>query len=122
MVVKDITAYVNPKFKRSTYNGTNDLITKYIDGKIKFHAEILDIYNKIEREHYGKFRNNNINISDKLSKLIVNSLAMVNPDGKPIEKTYKNERMDIYRLEFVIEYEVALEKGAKITDLHGVGC
>ena len=121
--IVDIKLTINPRFKKETYNNTNNLADKYANSLIEYHRKILDVYNRLERDHYKKFHNNNISISDKLNKLILNSLAIVNPDNRPIEKTYKNERQDLYRLEFVIEYDYAekggVALGAKITDLSG---
>jgi len=121
--IVDISLTTNPRFKKETYNNTNDLADKYANSLIEYHKKLLDVYRKLESDHYKKFRNNNMPISDKLNKLILNSLAIVNPDNKPIEKTYKNERQDLYRIEFVIEYDYAekggVALGAKITDLSG---
>ena len=124
-LIKDIKITTNPRFKKETYNNTNDIADKYVNSLIEHHRKILEVFNKLERDHYRKFRNNNMPISDKLNKLILNSLAIVNPDNRPIEKTYKNERQDLYRIEFVIEYDYAemggVANGAKVTDLHGLG-
>jgi len=117
--VVDIIAYEDDKFKKSVYNGTADSVNKYVTGLEKYYRDIISVYEQHSREHYKKFGDNNVPISHKFNKLMLDAYAVANPDNKRIRKTYKNEIMDIYRLEFVIEYTVTPKVGGKLTDGHG---
>jgi len=69
----DIKVYKSPAFKKELYQGTEEIIDKYAKGLVKYYKDILDTYTKLSKEHYAKFRNSNLPISEKLNKLIIDS-------------------------------------------------
>lgn len=117
--VVDIKVFNAPKFKKEIYSGTADMIYKYINGLKKYHNDIVSTYKEEVNNHYGKFRNRDVKVSNKLHRLLVDSMAISNNDNKKIKYNYRNEALDIYRVEFTIEYTVSPGIGGKITDTFG---
>jgi len=120
MEMCDIKVIHSPKFKKEVYNGTSEVVDKYVRGLREFHKHIIDTYESLEKDHYKRFRTQ-LKVSDRFNKLLLDSYAIVNPDDKRIKKTYKNEDLDLYRVEMVIKKKVKPKVGGKITDLHGIG-
>ena len=117
--VVDIKVYNAPKFKKEIYTGTADMIYKYINGLRKYNTEIVDTYKEEVDNHYKKFRTRDLKVSNKLHRLLVDSMAITNADNKKIKYNYRNDALDIYRVEFTIEYTVSPGIGAKVTDTFG---
>jgi len=118
-VVVDIKAYHNPKFKKEVYAGTSNTVDKYVKGLIKYYKTIIDTYETMQKDHYRRFKNWDLPVSEKMSRLLIDAYAIVNPDDRKIKKTFKKDEMDIYRIEFTIKYTVEPKIGAKLTDSNG---
>lgn len=118
-LIVDIKVYHNPKFKKDIYTGTTDGIQKYINGLKQYYTDILKIYEEIKEEHYKWNKNYDVPISPRFHRLIVEAFAIVNPQNHKIAYTYRADPIDIYRMEFTIEYTIIPGKGSKITDLYG---
>lgn len=117
--VVDIKAYHSPKFKREIYTDTANAVNKYVDGYKRFHSDILGAYDELSKTHYTHYKDNNMKITPKFHRLLLDSMAIVNPDDYKLSYSFRNEPLDLYRLEFTIEYRVSPSIGAKISDLHG---
>lgn len=118
-IITDIKVYYNPKFKKEVYAGTNDITDKYINSLVKYHSDILSIYNRIKSDHYAKYKNHDYRFSSRFTALIMESLVMASPDNKRIKKSYKTEELDLYRVELTVRYDDKLSIGSKITDMSG---
>ena len=117
--VVDIKVYTNPKYKKELYSGVTDGIDKYSNALKNYYQQILDAYEEIKKEHYARYRNNDVKITDKFHSLVVESLAMVNPSKKKIGYTYKNEVLDLVRVSFVIRYRMRPTVSSKLSDSYG---
>ena len=118
--IENIKVYNNKKFKKHIWNGTSDMTIKYAEGLKKYYAEVIDTYETLSRDHYKRYRNNNMRVSEKLNKLLLDAYAMVNPDNNKIEYTYKNEKMDLVRIEFTLKHVTRPTLGGKLTNLTGI--
>jgi hypothetical protein len=118
-MVVDIKAYHSPRFKRDIYTGTSNGVMKYVEGYKIFHQDILEAYQKIQSQHYSIHKNNDLPISPRLQRQIIDSLAITNQDKNKISYSFRNEPLDLFRCEFKIRYTVTVGVGSKISDLHG---
>ena len=117
--VENIKIYNNKKFKKNIWNGTSEMTVKYAEGLKKYYSDIIDTYEDLERDHYKRYRNNNMRVSEQLNKLLLDAYAMVNPDNNKIEYTYKNEKMDLVRIEVTLKHVTTPVLGGKITNMIG---
>lgn len=117
--VIDIKVYKSPKFKKDTYTGVAECVDKYVNALKQYYGDILEVYNELMKDHYTKFKNNDLKLSNKLHRLIVEALSINNPDKYKISYTNRNEQLDLYRMVFTIEYLVPINIGYKISDKAG---
>lgn len=117
--VIDIKVYKSPKFKKDTYSGVAECVDKYVSALKQYYGDILDVYNELMKDHYAKFKNNDLKLSNKFHRLIVEALSVNNPYGHKISYTSRNEQLDLYRMIFTIEYLVPINIGYKISDKAG---
>jgi hypothetical protein len=118
-VVVDIKAYHSPKFKKEIYTETAGDVQKYVNGYKRFYQDILDQYDKLRADHYRMYKNNDLRISEQTHRLLIDAYAILNNKNHKINYSFRNEPLDIYRIEFTIEYTINPSVGAKITDGHG---
>lgn len=118
--VVDIKAYSINKPKKEVYTGTADCIKKYVVGLKKYYNDILAVYNHLTTD---KFRNKptkkDIPLSENFRRLIIEAMSIANPNNDTIEYKFKNEKLNLYRIEFTIEYTCVPTVGAKLSNLHG---
>lgn len=93
-------------------------VSKYERAKRQFYQEILDVYHKLKRESANRLR-----ITPQFNALVREAISVVghnttNPKDV-IRTTHRQNPIDEWRVEFVIEYRNIPKKGAKFTDLHG---
>ena len=118
--VVDIKCYVSPKWKKDMPTGVADGIEKYANSLKIFYKQILEVYEDLVKEHYKRFKNKDLPISEKLHKLIVDAYAIVNPTRNRIMYSSRNELLDNVRMEFTIKYQGTVPGvGSKISDLNG---
>lgn len=117
--VIDIKVYKSPKFKKDTYTGVADCVDKYVNALKQYYGDILEVYNELMKDHYTKFKNNDLKLSNKFHRLIVEALSVNNPDNHKISYSNRNEQLDLYRMVFTIEYLVPINIGYKISDKAG---
>jgi len=122
-VVSDIKVYHTPKSKKEIYSNTDGLVKKYSKALVQYYKDILDVYDNIVDEHKQRYRNDNVKVSPKFTRLLVNAMAITDADivkgDRNIKKIYRNDPMDIYRIEFTIKYRYLPGVGYKLTDLSG---
>lgn len=118
--VIDIKVYTSPKWKKELLTGVGENIEKYANSLKMFYSQILDVYNDLQDEHYKRFKNRDLPISEKFHKLIVDAYAIINPTKNRITYSSRNEQLDNVRIEFTIRYQgVRASTGSKITDFNG---
>lgn len=117
--VVDIKAYKNEQRNKDVYTGTTMNVNKYIDGLNAYYQDIKDVYENIQHEHRRRYKNDNVKLSNRFHKLIVEAYSMLSNNTK---FTYRNELTDIYRITFTIRHRVIPGVGSKITDSFGSKC
>lgn len=118
--IVDIKVYTSNKWKKDLYTDVGDGIEKYSNSLKLFHKQILDAYEEVKQDNYKRYKNYDVKISEKLHKLIVDSICLYNPNKNNIAYSSKNELLDTVRIEFTIAYAGTIPVvGSKITDHHG---
>lgn len=117
--VVDIKVYHSPKYKKEVYTGTSDIAHKYVNALNTYYEEIIDIVEAMQKDHYHQYKNNDMKISEKLHRLMIDAYAITNKGENKIRFNHRNEQLDIFRIEMTIMYTVTPGVGAKITDLSG---
>jgi len=117
--VVDIIVHTNDRFKKSIYTGVNEIAEKYNKSLINYYEKLIDVYEKVQKEHYHRVRNWQLPTSEKLSRLMVEAYAMVNKEGVKLKKTFKKQELDLFRVTFVVEHVIKGKKGLKLSCLNG---
>lgn len=98
-------------------------LDKYEKASQKFYREIIDLESQLRYDRKKKYGEAKLNISPKLHRLIVESLAVTNHDSAKFKQNlnliHRKAPVDEYRIEFVIEYIIEPKEGFKLTDSHG---
>ena len=117
--VIDIKVYNNPNKKKALPSGTDKQCEKYSRALLAFYEQIIQVYERLVSD-YGRYGRELI-IGNRFNSLIVEALGIVESSNvkSPLKKMYRKEMLDLYRIEFVIEFEYELSVKNKITDLHG---
>lgn len=122
--VVDIKVHHSPKSKKELYTNTDGLVSKYANAYTQYMQDILNVYNEILLENKRKYGTDDVKISPKFTRLLVDAMALTdsmnNYTDRNIKKLYRNDPMDIYKIEFVIEYNLTPVKGYKLTDKSGI--
>ena len=118
--IVDIKVYTSQKYEKDLYTGVDANIAKYAISLKRFYQEIIDTYEELRLDHYKRYGNYEIPISEQLHKLIVDAYAVANPSKHKITYSSKNEELDSVRIEFTIAYHsIVPVKASKISDSHG---
>lgn len=110
--VVDIKIYHTPKYKKDSYTGINKSLDIYIKGLRLYYQEILDCYEEIKKTHFSRYHNNDVLLSEKLTRLITEAYCILNKENK-LNYSFRNETLDLYHCEFVIETLVTPGIGSK---------
>lgn len=137
-VVVDIEVFKNDKKVPKLYTGADEAVERYHRSYLKFARDFVNAYS----EALDNLRGTNYKISPRLHQMIVDfglvdydyNVTRIKTDPKfsslykkmvtsslpgKIATSYKNERLDSYRIEITVRYTVILKKGHKITDYNG---
>lgn len=88
---------------------------KYDSARRQFYKDILDQYTRLKRE-----RRENLSLSPEFHRLVVEAISVVGDhEGQQVTKLFRQNKLDDYRVEFVIEYEITPDIGNKFTGCHG---
>lgn len=118
--VVDIKCYTSNRWKKDLPTGVSDGIEKYSNSLKIFYKQILEVYEALMDEHYKRFKNRDLPISEKFHKLVVDAYAIINPTKNRITYSSRNELLDNVRMEFTIRYKGTTPGiGSKLTDGHG---
>jgi len=114
----DIKAYSNPKIRRNIYTNTSDQVVKYTESLKNYYRDILKVYEQQKAEYWNRFKLE-LPVSERLTSLLLDARA-ITEEKKNVKYTYKNDLVDLYRVEFVIEHDtVPDDNGFKITGMNG---
>jgi hypothetical protein len=88
---------------------------RYDQARRSFCAQVVAVWLRLKSQ-----RGEALQMTPALHRFVVECLA-VTKEGKGvrIQKTYRQESLDVHRVEFVIEYDIVPGVGFKITDLFG---
>lgn len=118
--IVDIKVWHNPKHKKSVYTGTTDGVDKYANGLKKYYQELINTYDKLVNDHYRKFKNRDLKISENFHRKLIDAYTIMNSKENKVKFTHRNDNLDIYRMEFVIEHSInEIVLGSKLTSIHG---
>lgn len=118
--VVDIKVYTSQKYEKDLYTGVDNNIEKYATSLKRFYQEIIDTYEDLRLDHYKRYGNYDLPISEQMHKLIVDAYAIANPSNYKMTYSSKNEELDSVRIEFTIAYHsIVPVKASKISDSHG---
>lgn len=135
-VVVDINVFKNEKKVPKVYTPVDDVADKYHRSYLKFAREFVDLYSRSLEElkarkpkisprlhqqivHFGivdydyNLKRIKLNYKNIYNKLVTAPLP------SKISTSFKNEKLDSYRIEITIKYTVPLIKGNKLTDFNG---
>jgi len=116
--VVDIKVFHNAKFRKSTYTKTTEQVDKYAKALKQYYRDIINVYTATAKEYYLRYKQD-IPVSEQFHRLLLDAYAVVE-EARNIRYTYKNDLVDLYRVEITLEYLVAPDvTGSKVTTLHG---
>ena len=95
---------------------------KYDSARRKFCHEIVSVWNQLHKQ-----RGEALQLTPEFNRLVVECYSVVAEDNnyrmnerkQRVIKVYKKAPIDNFRVEFIIEYDVEVGVGFKLTDLHG---
>lgn len=119
--VVDIKVWSTPKASKKVYTGTAGMFNKYVDGYKKYYMDILRVYEDLKVDKYGRksMAKKEVPLSDRFHRLVIEAMSIANPNNDKITYKNRNELLDLYRIEFVIEYTCNIDVGGKISDSNG---
>lgn len=97
-------------------------LEKYKVSYMHYHKEILRFYETQLAESRKRGRGNHVPMTQELHNLIVQSRAITkHREDHQVDLTlvYKKKPLDVWRIDFVIEYEVIPDKGFKLSCFNG---
>lgn len=100
-------------------------VMKYSTSLEQFYTRILELEKKIKEQRRIKFGSSNVTFTPPLHRLLVEARAMLKhpPTSKDksgkLTRVYKEEPIDDYRVEFVVEYDITPGIGFKMTGSYG---
>jgi hypothetical protein len=98
---------------------------KYYTARKKFLERVLGIHKDLNKRFGAALR-----LTPEFSSLVVTAISVVGEsrgnrssgDVRPAQKVkliHRQQLIDLFQIEFVIEYEIQANLGSKLTDLHG---
>lgn len=119
--VVDVKVWTSsPKAKKKIYTKTGDMFNKYVDGLKKFYMDILRVYDELSSDKFRvKAGRKELILSDRLHRLIIEAMSIANPNNDKIEYKNRNELLDLYRVEIVVEYTCVPDIGSKLSEKSG---
>lgn len=87
---------------------------KYYKSKKQYLQDVLAFWKTLCREKGGHPK-----VTPKFKNLLIEAMVELDTDKQRIEKTYKNNKIDTWRVTFTIKNTLTPTKGFKITDQSG---
>ena len=123
--VVDIRVIRNNNQNQMLPTQMTEQLNKYAKANIRYYQEIVETDAHLRREHRKKHGESKIPLSPRLSRLVVDSLAVLNHNAVKMKQNlnllFRKSPVDEYRIEFVIEYVVTPDNGYKLTGKSGDG-
>jgi hypothetical protein len=118
--IVDIKVFYNPRRKKALPTGTDRYCFKYSDALLAYYSQIVETYESINNEYRRTF-NRDVTVSNAFNRLLVEAYGVLDSShyGTKIKKMYRKETLDLFRIEFTIEYEITPGIRIKATNLHG---
>ena len=97
-------------------------LEKYKAGYLHYYREILNFYETKVSESWKLGQGGNVRLTRPLHNLIVQAMAIA---GKPrqgqsdLTLIHKKKPLDVWRVEFVVEYEITPDRGFKLSCSNG---
>lgn len=127
--VIDIKVYHDEDVIGPTPVGMTEMLDKYARAYKQFCRTILDIEHKLRYEYKKKYGQDKLPISVEFHQLVKEALVVLDPygdrkapDGKKhtrLNKEYRKEPLQDYRVEMVIRYRIRPTVGFKLSGHHG---
>lgn len=118
--IVDIKLYTSARWDKDLFTNMDTGIEKHKQGLIKFHREILTVYDYIKEEYRKLTDTDRPKLSEELQQLLIESMSVGEITKAKPAFTYKNEKINNIRIEFVIAYRNnVLNRGNKITGNSG---
>jgi len=112
-VVIDIKVVHTPKIKKaSTYTHIDEQMWKYVDSLSDFNKKFISTVETIQKDYEGT----NTVIGDKLHKMMVDLYCVQDPK---LVNIMSQEPLDLFMIEFTIEYNHELKIGTKMSGIYG---
>lgn len=95
--------------------GMDDSLMKYENARRRFYGKLLSTYNQLRRQ-----RGEALEISREYHRLLVEAIAVLDDNEKQkVDKLYRANPLDDWRIEFVIKYKRIPSRGFKLTGVSG---
>ncbi len=115
--VADIKVYHNDKARKSTYTKTTGQVSRYAEALKRYYADILTLYTAKERE-YRTRTGRDLPVTERMHRLLIDAYAHTE-SSRNVRYTHKNDLVDLYRVEILIEHHVTPSIGFKMTTMSG---
>lgn len=113
--VIDIKVYTSSSYVPDQVSDMDIQVRKYIKANNEFHRKIVDEYKRLHRE-----RGSALVVTPAFHRQVVDSLAISSESvDEKVIKLHKKNPIDVYRVEFVVEFDNIPGEGNKITDISG---
>jgi DNA-directed RNA polymerase beta subunit len=121
--VVDIKMFHDGSETSSLPNGIMNSVDKYSRALQRYYDTIISTERGIRAERKKRYGETTLALKPELHQLIMDGLAIVpdktNKFQQRLNLMFRKAPIDVYRIEFVIEYEMTPTIGFKITDGHG---
>jgi len=121
--IVDIKVYHTDETSTSTPLGVETALTKYVNALKYYYTEIVNVEKELRGNYRKKHNNNSLRITPEFHRLVVEAMSVLDTGGvkssEKLTRSYRTKKLDDYRVEFVIEYEITPDIGFKLTDTHG---
>jgi hypothetical protein len=122
-VIVDIKIYHDDNDNSPTPSGMLNSMSKYIRAFRSFYKEILETEKQLRTENKKKYGDYNIKFKPDFHRLAVEARAVLseevsyNRQKHKLNKLYRKNPLDDYRIVFTIEYTITPNIGFKLTDI-----
>ena len=117
--VVDIKVFTSPKYKKDVYAGTSTMLDKYVTSLKIYYQDIIDVYEEISKEHYARYKNNDIKISPRFHRLIIESMAVCGKASNKLSYLFRSDPLDLYMCSITLKFRRILCVGNKCSDSYG---
>ena len=113
--VIDIRVNWSEDHGQNTLEGCDEQISKYVRATKEFYQKVFNEYLRLKKE-----RGKTLKISNKFNIFLQKAQNAIAPPMSPkLNRMYRMQPLDDYRVEFIVEYVNIPNLGAKLTDTFG---